>query len=113
MKELNLKNGASLKGVHIIMISMAKVMTKIASTFGVQLVITSGTDSLNLHGGGDRTKTLHDDGLALDIRTKNFLNINDLEKFLAIARILYPEFDFVLEKTHIHAEYDIKCNTVF
>lgn len=109
---LQVKRGANTKGVQINMIEAVKVLASIATALGFNLVITSGVDSLYLHGNGNLLNTLHDDGLALDLRIKNIPDVKTLEIFLKIARELYPMYDFVLEKTHIHMEYDPKFRKV-
>ena len=70
--------------------------------FERDLWVTSVDDSV--HGKG----SLHPDGFALDIRTRD---LSDLDKDLAVRKIkeiLGEEFDVVLESDHIHIEYDPK-----
>lgn len=69
-------------------------------------VITSGFDSK--HG----SNTLHQrDGLcrALDLRTNSLPNQETVEKVHRELKLaLGPQFDVVLEKDHIHMEFDPK-----
>lgn len=107
MTKINLKEGASLQGIPEFIIKTIQLLTRIALGLGFDLIVTSGTDSLNKHGGGDRTKTLHDDGLAFDLRIKN-MNNNQLTIFVSIAKAVLIGYDVVLEHNHIHVEYDYK-----
>lgn len=66
--------------------------------YGVEAVITSGKDSVH----GDNSK--HYLGLAIDLRTYHVLDriVQDLKNHLG------KDYDVVLEKDHIHVEYDPK-----
>ena len=66
--------------------------------YNTELVITSGKDGI--HGKG----SLHYEGKAVDLRTWNV--IASLVSRLQAA--LGPNFDVVLEKDHIHVEYQPK-----
>ena len=88
------------------------VIEEVCSIYGIDPVITSGNDSMDLHGKGDRKKTLHDDDLAIDLRTRDLV-VNDRAEFAESLRGRledeYPrEFDVVLEWNHLHLEYDPK-----
>jgi hypothetical protein len=98
-------NTVSLRDVSWRMFHAAIVAEAIYKQYGAELVITSANDAHTVHGGGNKKKTLHDDGLALDLRT---YNLGGREAMVAaeLARQLGPEFDVVLEKDHIHMEYD-------
>lgn len=102
---LYVKKGASIQGVCPYLIEVAKDIDLFLEAHGYKLVITSGTDHLNSHGGGDRTKTLHDDGLAIDIRSRDF----DKKIILYLKTYInlkYPDVDVVIESNHWHIEYD-------
>ena len=68
------------------------------SKFNTELVITSGKDGQ--HGIG----SLHYEGKAVDLRTWNVLD--SLVK--ALKAHLGADYDIVLEKDHIHVEWDPK-----
>lgn len=75
-----------------------------ASTWGaiqrVDLVVNHGGDGA--HGDG----SLHPWGLALDLDTEGdrFEHVEQLAGYL--ARILPGSYDVVLERTHVHVEFD-------
>lgn len=98
-------NTVSLRDVSWRMWHAAIVAEAVYKQYGVELVITSANDGV--HGGGDKKKTLHDDGLAIDLRTSN-LGGRESAVAAELARQLGPEYDVVLEKDHIHVEYDPK-----
>lgn len=64
--------------------------------FHTDLVITSGKDGI--HG----TDSLHYEGKAVDLRTWNVL-ASLVEQ---IKAHIGPDFDVILEKDHIHIEFD-------
>jgi len=74
------------------------ILDIIYEEFKTELVITSGRDGK--HG----LNSLHYQGLAVDLRTWNLLAT-------VVARIraeLGSDFEVILEKDHIHIEYDPK-----
>lgn len=71
---------------------------------GMRLVVTSLTDSHE-----DRPQSLHNKGLAADLRTRNIPA--DLLRSVhgSLVSVLNPlGFDVVLEGNHIHIEFDPK-----
>lgn len=88
------------------------VIEEVCSIYQVEFVITSGNDSLDLHGKGDLNKTLHDDNLAIDIRTRDLVEQDRAEFTESLRGRLedeYPgEYDVVLEHNHLHLEHDPK-----
>ena len=71
-------------------------------SMGYNCTITSGRDGKHMQG------SLHYTGNALDFRTRNVFasDRNDLRR--TIAADLGGEYDVVLERTHLHVEYDPK-----
>ena len=67
-----------------------------ADEYHTELVITSGKDGI--HGKG----SLHYEGKAVDLRTWNVL----VSLVSRLQAELGPNFEVVLEKDHIHVEYD-------
>lgn len=107
---MRLKEGASIENVSWRMWYAALVAEPIWKKRGAELVITSGRDGR--HGPG----TLHycvegkyTDGIgrALDLRTFNLMGA-EAEAAKELKAALGPDYDVVLEKDHIHVEYDPK-----
>lgn len=96
---MKLKEGVSLKDVSWRMFYAACVAEEIYQRYGVECVITSANDGKH----GD--KTLHHKGLALDLRTWN-LKGREGEVTAELKAALGPDYDVVLERDHIHCEYD-------
>lgn len=96
---MKLKEGVSLKDVSWRMFHAAVVAERVYGRRGVELVITSANDGKH----GD--KTLHHRGLALDLRTWT-LKGREAEVAAELRRELGDDYDVVLEKDHIHVEYD-------
>lgn len=66
---------------------------------GHEAVITSGTDGSHMPG------SLHYSGLAVDVRLPGIL---DDEVVKRLRTRLGKDYDVVIERTHIHVEYDPK-----
>jgi hypothetical protein len=97
---MKLKPGVNLDGVSWRLFYAAVVAEEIYKKFGAELVITSANDGKH----GD--KTLHHKGLALDLRTWN-LGGREMQVASELAAALGKGYDVVLEKDHIHMEYDV------
>lgn len=67
-------------------------------------VITSGDDGTHKHGSHHYT------GNALDFRTRHLTPTKTKTIYQQIKHALKQHFDVILEKTHIHIEYDPKPN---
>lgn len=86
------------------MFSAAIMVEPIFVSAGQELVITSGTDGKH----GLHNATLHPAGLALDFRSRDLV-AQSLQTVVVRARsALGPAYDVVLEKDHIHVEYQPK-----
>jgi hypothetical protein len=89
------------------MFSAAITAEPIFVAAGQELVITSGTDSKHME------KSLHYAGRALDFRTRD---LKDLPAVTAVAQSLKGAldraYDVVVEKDHIHVEYDPKGGAI-
>jgi hypothetical protein len=96
---MKLKDGVSLQDVSWRMFHAACVAEEVYRKYGVELVITSANDGKH----GD--KTLHHKGLALDLRTWT-LGGREVEVTAALKDALGHDYDVVLEKDHIHMEFD-------
>lgn len=66
------------------------------------VVITSGLDGVHMPG------SRHYEGLALDFRTRHLNWHQKSAVRRSIARNLGSDYDVLLERTHLHVEYDPK-----
>ena len=99
---MQLKQSAQIRGMRP---EMAIALVVIESAFakqGEHLVITSGTDGTHMPG------SCHYKGLAVDIRLPS--NPENASVLVQRLKLWLPqsEFDVVLEKDHIHVEFDPK-----
>lgn len=99
-----IKSSVQLRYLKPQMIIALIVATEIYRNYQLNLVITSGDDSDKVHMANSK----HNTGLALDFRTRD---MNQTVKNSIVANLracLNSEYDIVLEKDHIHIEYDPK-----
>lgn len=95
------KPGVSLKGIN--KEAMTPVLTnalRFVEDLNKRLVITSGLD------GKHSRNSLHYSGLALDIRTRHLQPQHRRLFQRHMQDVLGDTYDVVLEKTHLHIEYD-------
>ena len=105
---MKLKEGADLRGLDVRMRPVLIAAEKVWNDYGQELVVTAGLDGA--HSAG----SLHYYGLALDFRINYFDNETVLKVVRDLKEDLPKPFDVILEKTHIHVEYDImKDNSLF
>ena len=102
---MRLKTGTTQDGVQPAVWYAIGIAERIYAVEGCQLVITSLTDSKHMKD------SFHYRGLAFDIRTRD-LNANKLDIiYRNLLHALGPiGYDVILEKDHIHIEYDPKMN---
>ncbi len=95
-----IKPGVNLAGIRpemiIALLVAAEVYREVADE---ELVITEVT------GGKHGRNSLHYVGLAVDLRTRYFDNVTVLAVHKKIQQKLGSQFDVVLEKTHMHIEF--------
>lgn len=98
---MKFKPGTRIAGIQPELVLAAVVIDRLFHTNGLpELVITSGVD------GKHSKNSLHYVGRAWDIRS---WYIDDKETFAQKLReSLTEEFDVVVEKTHVHVEFDPK-----
>jgi len=97
---MKIKKTANIQGLDIRIRPALISADRIWKEYGQELVIVSGLDST--HSAG----SLHYYGLAVDFRTRYFTKIK--HRFIArdLKNSLPGNFDVILEKDHIHVEYD-------
>ena len=101
---LQFKNGVTLTGVQNEILFIIDVIQRYFDVFipDKDFVITSLTDGKHMKG------SLHRKGLALDMRTRT-LDRKEIDYFVTWFRDGFEKgYDLVVEKDHIHIEYDPK-----
>jgi len=97
-----LKDGVELHGLHPAMVLALGVANQVYAARGVDLTITSALDGK--HGRA----SLHYVGQAADIRTRNLPPGVAERAAKEIKERLGNEFDVIVEKDHIHIEFQPK-----
>ena len=100
---MDIKAGVNMNGIQLVMRQVLVEAEKIWNDYGVALVITSCVDGT--HSAG----SYHYYGLAVDFRTRSF-DSTAAVKLAAerLRRALGINYDVVIEKNHLHVEYDPK-----
>ena len=99
---MRLKPGVSLRGVQPETVAGMLIADGVCNDRMYELVVTSTTD------GKHSTGSLHYVGHAFDMRTRD-LSTRDAQALAgALRESLGQEFDVVVEKTHIHVEFQPK-----
>lgn len=103
MIAMKLKPTVRLNGIRPEMLLALQILWTTWQRYNeVDMVITSVSDGRHSRG------SLHYVGCAVDIRTRDSLESN-LKRTVEEARInLGQDFDVVVEKTHLHIEYQPK-----
>jgi len=97
---LIMKEGVSIGGIRTECLFGILIVLKCFEDFGQTMVITSVTDGK--HG----SLSYHPAGLAFDIRLPPDRFKEEIPQ--RIRERLGPEFDVIVEETHIHVEYEIR-----
>ena len=98
---MQLKEGVSVKGIRTELLLGLIIASDVYKKLGEDLVVTAVVD------GKHRSGSLHYVGLGADLRTRFFKdNGKNAAKLLKVA--LGDEYDVVVEKDHIHMEYQPK-----
>lgn len=100
IKMFKIKPGVKIAGVKPPMILAAIAANSFCSDINKECVITSAID------GKHKPKSKHYSGNALDFRTKNFTKAQQKMFAVAMKESLGDSFDVILEKNHLHIEYD-------
>lgn len=94
-----IKPGVKLHPTTVWAVAMP-IIREVYQDFGYVAVITSGID------GKHSTNSLHYSGMAFDFRTRDVKPVDLPHLFATLGQSLGDNFDVVLEKDHIHIEYD-------
>ena len=93
---------ARIRGLRPEMLFALMSIASVCERYGIDCVVTSAVDGV--HSRGSR----HYSGSAVDIRTRS-LDAEKRPSFAAcIADNLGEDFDVILERTHLHVEFDPK-----
>lgn len=104
MSKIILKEGVIIAGLDRRMRPALIHGARIWKSFNQKLVITSGLEGEHSPG------SLHYYGLAIDMRTRYFSDIEVSQVAAQLTKDLGDDFDVVITKTHIHCEYDPKID---
>lgn len=99
---MKINKGVNIQGIDFKLRPALMYAEDIWKSHGQELVITAGME------GEHSASSLHYYGLALDLRTNYFSLDTARIVCLELANKLGRNFDVVLEKSHIHVEYDPK-----
>ena len=95
---VKIKNGVTPRNLVIL-----AAIANAAWDLPYDITITSGTD------GKHKVGSKHYSSEALDIRIFNFPSDQDQDLFIyRLKARLGKDYDVILEKDHIHVEYDVK-----
>lgn len=97
-----IKAGVQLLNLQPQMAIAYAICCEVYRQFDEECVITSGCE------GTHSDMSRHYLGLALDLRTRELDKPEQRQVRNECARRLGDEFDVILEKTHLHVEYDPK-----
>lgn len=100
-----LKFKAGVKVPRVCVIAAAAVNAANQCELGMELVVTSGNDSLHMRG------SRHYVDEALDFRTKTFSKVDKAAWIAAFKKRLGPAYQIILEgegtpNEHLHVEFD-------
>lgn len=99
---LRLKYGVSLKGIQPAITFALVATVELFRRYGANCTVTSANDGVHMEG------SKHYKGLALDFRTRELPKSCRSPLTAALRSALGREYDVVLEKDHLHVEYDPK-----
>lgn len=97
---LLVKDGVVFKEFNSPIITALKDVWVLANQTGIEMVITSANDSKHMKD------SLHYKNLAFDLRTRHMTKAEAKQVTQDLKLRMGPSWDVVLEKDHIHCEYD-------
>lgn len=95
---MKFKEGVIWTDIHPKIEQVLHGVDAVYQKFGVEAVITSGRDGKHMEG------SLHYQGKAFDLRTWHVIE----EVAKQLRTYLGKDYDVIVEKDHIHCEYDPK-----
>lgn len=96
------KDGVVFKSFNREFVRLLKAMDGIGELFGMPLTITSGNDGKHME------TSLHYKDLAWDIRIKDLVKDRVPRLVEELKTRLGPGFQVILEKDHVHCEFDVR-----
>jgi hypothetical protein len=97
---MKIKEGVKIEGIKFEIITIIPQLDWLLSMYNKPLVITSALDGLHIKG------SLHYKGLAIDIRLPFGDSSWNYNMTQMIQKMIGNAYDVVLERDHIHIEYD-------
>ena len=97
---MKIKEGANYEGMTPLMKNACAIIDAIFNRYDYVCVLTSGKDGV--HGEG----SLHYEGDAGDFRTRQVIPETRQKIVADCQRELGPDFEVILEDTHMHVERD-------
>ena len=101
---MQIKDGANYDGLTREMREACVIIDRVYTRYDYVCVLTSGKDGT--HGEG----SLHYEGRAGDFRTRQVTPENKHKIIADCQKELGPEFEVILEDSHIHVEHDPQHN---
>lgn len=101
---IKLKIGVMLRGLTPQTLLAIQVAEGVYADFGHETIVTSVCDGVHSRG------SLHYVGLAVDFRTRHLAAGDNFKVAGELKDRLGLEFDVVLERDHIHVEYQPERN---
>ena len=99
---MTLKDGVDVKGLTPEALIILLVAENLWKKYGEELVVTAVRDGVHMKN------SLHYKGMAVDLRTRYFNVATQRVITKELRKRLGKQYDVVMHKTHIHAEYDPK-----
>lgn len=97
---MRIKEGVELDGISTNITKTWHIVEYYLAKYGQEMWITSGLEGIHKQG------SKHHSGEAVDLR---IWDLEDPDRcVMEMSAILGPDYDVVLESTHIHLEYDPK-----
>lgn len=96
------KSGVDLNDIKPEMIQGLLICCAVYIHHGQNFVVTSGRD------GKHMASSFHYKGLAVDLRIRDLKGMTAQEMAAKLREALGKHYDVVVEKDHIHVEYDFK-----
>ena len=99
--KISFKRGVTVNGIELEMSVVLPVVASVFHQYGYDCIVTSCTD------GKHSDNSLHYVGLAMDFRTRHIDKTAHLNIIADdIREALTDEYDVIIERTHIHIEFD-------